>query len=268
MEHSPILHQGNSPLLISIPHLGTHIPDEILATMTPVAQRVDDTDWHLDRLYDFASELNATVLMPTLSRYVIDLNRPPNDQNLYPGQNTTGLLPVDTFAEEPLYKAGQLPSDEEKTRRRQLYWEPYHHALQQEIERIKALHGYVLLWEAHSIRAYISRLFEGRLPDFNFGSASDQSTLAGLADELAQLVTSQSSYSAVANGRFKGGYITREYGKPDQHVHAIQLELAQLSYMDETPPYAYDPERAAQLAPVIKACLTLALERLAQHYAS
>lgn len=114
MEHSLILHQGNSPLLISIPHLGTHIPDEILATMTPVAQRVDDTDWHLDRLYDFASELNATVLMPTLSRYVIDLNRPPNDQNLYPGQNTTGLLPVDTFAEEPLYKAGQLPSDEEK----------------------------------------------------------------------------------------------------------------------------------------------------------
>lgn len=267
MEHAPLLHQGQSPLLISIPHLGTHIPDELLATMTPVARRLDDTDWHLDRLYDFAEEMNASVLKPVYSRYVIDLNRPPTDQNLYPGQNTTGLLPIDTFDEETLYVTDHLPNEAEKERRRHAYWQPYHQALKDEIARIKRQHGYVLLWEAHSIRAYIPRLFEGRLPDFNFGTANDHSALPGLAEELAQLA-GKGPYNAVANGRFQGGYITRHYGQPDQHVHAIQLELTQLNYMDETPPYAYDTARAAQLAPVIKSCLTHALNRLADHYSS
>lgn len=266
MENAPILHPGSIPLLISIPHSGTRIPEDIMATMTPVAKRLDDTDWHLERLYDFAPAMGASVLIPQFSRYTIDLNRPPNDTNLYPGQNTTGLLPVDTFAEESLYLDDKRPDVQEQDRRRELYWEPYHQALQQELARIKAVHGYALLWEAHSIRAYIPRLFEGRLPDFNFGSASDQSTLPGLAKELAQLASSQGTYSAVANGRFKGGYITREYGKPDKGVHAIQLELTQLNYMDETPPYRYDPTRAKQLIPVIQACLAHALTRLAQHY--
>lgn len=266
MENAPILQTGSTPLLISIPHSGTRVPEDILSTMTPVAKRLDDTDWHLERLYDFAPAMGASVLRPQFSRYTIDLNRPPNDANLYPGQNTTGLLPIDTFAEDPLYLDGKLPDAEERERRRQLYWEPYHQLLKQEIARIKSIHGYALLWEAHSIRAYIPRLFEGRLPDFNFGSASDQSALPDLATELAQIASAQGNYSAVANGRFKGGYITREYGKPQEDIHAIQLELTQLSYMIESPPYDYNPALAAQLAPVIKACLNHALTRLAEHY--
>lgn len=266
MENAPILQTGSIPLLISIPHSGMRIPEDILRTMTPVAKRLDDTDWHLERLYDFAPAMGASVLRPQFSRYTIDLNRPPNDINLYPGQNTTGLLPIDTFAQEPLYLDDNLPNAQERERRRQLYWEPYHQLLQQEIARIKSIHGYALLWEAHSIRAYIPRLFEGRLPDFNFGSASDQSALANLATELAQIASAQDAYTAVANGRFKGGYITREYGNPKEDVHAIQLELAQLSYMAESPPYDYNPALAAQLAPVIQACLNHALTRLAEHY--
>lgn len=266
MSNNAILSQGNSPLLISIPHLGTEIPPDILATMAPVAQHLDDTDWHLDQLYSFVKELGASILQPRMSRYVIDLNRPPNDENLYPGQNTTGLLPVDTFGDEALYASGQVPSEQERERRRQLYWEPYHHALRTELERLRQEHGYVLLWEAHSIRAYLPRLFEGRLPDFNFGSASDHSALPGLAQELAELASADGRYTAVANGRFKGGYITRHYGQPEQHIHAIQLELAQLCYMDETRPYHYDTQRANQLAPTIRQGIEHALNKLQAHY--
>lgn len=253
------LQQGRIPLLISMPHIGTELPADIAQHMTPTAQILHDTDWHLDRLYDFAKEMGASLLMPTHSRYVIDLNRPPNDENLYPGQSTTGLLPSDTFDAQDLYLEGCFPDEDEKIRRRELYWQPYHQALSSEIARIKAEHGYVLLWEAHSIRAYIPRLFEGRLPDFNFGSASDHSAKASLAQHLADIVDAQSDYSSVANGRFKGGYITRHYGDPAQNVHAIQLELAQLCYMEERPPYAYDEVLAERLQPVLKMCLEQAL---------
>lgn len=266
MPSNAVLSRGTSPLLISIPHLGTEIPPDILATMTPVAQHRDDTDWHLDQLYSFASELGASILQPRLSRYVIDLNRPPNDENLYPGQNTTGLLPVDTFADEALYAEVQRPTEQERDRRRALYWDPYHQTLVAELARLRQEHGYALLWEAHSIRAYLPRLFEGRLHDFNFGSASDHSALPGLAQELAVLASAGGHYTAVANGRFKGGYITRHYGQPQQHVHAIQLELAQLCYMDESRPYHYDVERASKLAPKVRQCIEHALHKLHTHY--
>lgn len=257
---------GKAPLVISIPHLGTNIPAQILATMQPVARYVDDTDWHLDRLYAFAEQLGATFIQARQSRYVIDLNRPPNDENLYPGQNTTGLLPVDTFANDALYAPGRQPDALERERRRALYWEPYHQALLEQLERLRQAHGYVLLWEAHSIRAYLPRLFEGRLPDFNFGSVNDSSTLPGLAQELADLASQDGLYTAVANGRFKGGYITRQYGRPDQHIHAVQLELTQLCYMDEVRPYAYRHELADQVAPTIERCIAHALQRLRTHY--
>ncbi|TAL90749.1 MAG: N-formylglutamate deformylase [Candidimonas sp.] len=256
------LAQGSIPLLVSIPHLGTRIPDDIARCMTPVAGRYDDTDWHLDRLYGFAKKLGASILQPSCSRYVIDLNRPPDGASLYPGQDTTGLLPVDTFDKQALYAPGQEPDQAEQQRRLDLYWKPYHAALQQELARLKSVHGKVLLWEAHSIRSHVPRFFEGRLPDFNFGTSSDASAPVGLAKELASRAQQDGRYSAVANGRFKGGYITRHYGQPANGVYAVQLEQAQITYMDETHPYAYVEERANAVAPVVQATVEIALDCL------
>jgi N-formylglutamate deformylase len=257
------LHQGSLPLLISIPHLGTRIPDDIAATMTPVAARTDDCDWHLDRLYAFAKRLGASILTPTYARYVIDLNRPPDGANLYPGQDTTGLLPVDTFDKEPLYREGHTPDDAEVARRRDAYWKPYHNAIVSELAALKAKHGKVLLWEAHSIRSHVPRFFEGRLPDFNFGTANGASAAPGLADELAAIVERHGGYTAVGNGRFKGGYITRQYGQPKEGVHAVQLELSQITYMNEQMPYSYDEALAAKVEPLLETLVTASLARIA-----
>jgi N-formylglutamate deformylase len=262
---SPVfsLHEGSLPLLISIPHVGTRIPDDVAATMTPAAQRTEDCDWHLDRLYGFARDLGASILMPVHARYVIDLNRPPDGANLYPGQDTTGLLPVDTFDKEPLYRDGHLPGEAEVARRRDIYWKPYHETLAAHLAALKAKHGKVLLWEAHSIRSHVPRFFEGRLPDFNFGTSNGASAVTGLAEALAAVVEQHGRYSAIANGRFKGGYITRQYGQPDNGVHAVQLELTQITYMEEQMPYAYDETLAAQVEPLLKTLVQTALERVA-----
>ncbi|AFJ86314.1 TPA: N-formylglutamate deformylase [Burkholderia vietnamiensis] len=253
------LKQGTLPLLISIPHAGTYIPDDIAETMTPDARFVDDCDWHLERLYGFAAQLGASILVPSHARYVVDLNRPPDDENLYPGQDTTGLVPVDTFDKAPLYRADTLPGSDEIMRRRDRYWRPYHDALQREIARLKGEHGRVLVWEAHSIRSHVPRFFEGRLPDFNFGTSSGASAAPGLAEALAACVHAHGGYTAVANGRFKGGYITRHYGVPASGVEAVQLELSQITYMDETRPYAYDDARAAQVVPLLRTLVETAL---------
>jgi len=253
------LRQGTLPLLISIPHAGTFIPDDIAATMTPDARFVDDCDWHLERLYAFAVALGASVLVPSHARYVVDLNRPPDDENLYPGQDTTGLVPLDTFDKAALYPAGGAPDATEIARRRERYWRPYHDALQRELARLKREHDRALLWEAHSIRSHVPRFFDGRLPDFNFGTSSGASAAPGLAEALAECVRADGVYTAVANGRFKGGYITRHYGAPDTGVQAVQLELAQITYMDETRPYAYDDAKAAQVARLLETLVTTAL---------
>ncbi len=256
------LHRGHLPLLISMPHVGTEIPEEIRATMTDVAGYVDDCDWHLERLYAFAARRGASLLVPNYARYVIDLNRPPDNASLYPGQDTTGLLPVDTFDKEPLYHPGGEPTNEQIDRRRARYWQPYHDALVEEIAALKARHGNVLLWEAHSIRSRVPRFFEGRLPDFNFGTAGGASAASGMAEALAECVTRHGGYTAVANGRFKGGYITRQYGKPAEGVHAVQLELSQITYMQETRPYAYDEARALTIEPLLEALIDEALARI------
>lgn len=254
------LHRGTIPLLISIPHLGTHLPEAIAATMTDVARRFDDTDWHLDRLYGFAKTLGASIITPSYSRYVVDLNRPPDGASLYPGRDTTGLFPLDTFDKDALYLEGKAPDNATQAARRHQYWQPYHDTLRNELHRLKREHGRVLLWEAHSIRAVVPRLFEGRLPDFNFGTADDKSARPGLATLLADRVIQHGGYSAVGNGRFKGGYITRHYGTPETGFHAVQLELTQISYMEETPPYAYDEGKAKAIEPLLKALVTDALE--------
>ncbi|MCA1323663.1 N-formylglutamate deformylase [Herbaspirillum sp. alder98] len=247
------LQQGTTPLLISMPHVGTQLPDDLKPVYSDTGLQVDDTDWHIAELYDFAQALGVSTIRPVYSRYVIDLNRPADGQSLYPGQNSTGLCPLTTFDNVPLYRDGMEPDAAETARRLPLYWHPYHNALAGELARIKAIHGYALLWDAHSIRSLIPHLFEGELPVFNFGSASGASCAPGVAEALlAQVQQLAPQYPAVLNGRFKGGFITRNYGQPADRIHAVQLELAQRSYMQEQAPYALDASLAAQLKPVLE----------------
>lgn len=250
---------GESPLLVSFPHVGVHLPPEIAERLTPEALLLPDTDWHLPLLYDCAGELGASRLIATHSRYVIDLNRPPDGVNLYPGQKTTGLVPVDTFAEQPLYR-GSPPDAGEIAERVSRYWQPYHQALRAQLDRIRERHGYALLWDAHSIISMAPRLFEGRLPDLNLGTAGGRSCGSGLGESLLELARDHSAYTAVLNGRFTGGHITRSFGDPAAGIHAVQLEMSTIIYMDERPPYALDEVRAAALRPLLRAFLERMLD--------
>ena len=252
------LHRGTRPLLVSLPHDGTRVPDAIARRLTASARRVPDTDWHVARLYAFARELGASILVPTHSRYVVDLNRSEDDTSLYPGQNTTGLCPVHQFDGSAVYLEGQLPSPDEVRQRVDAYWRPYHEALAGEVERLRQAHGRVVLWEGHSIRGELPWLFPGHLPDLNLGTASGASCSPGLAERLARVLAQQDDYGWVANGRFKGGHITRHYGRPELGVDAVQLEIAQRCYMDETD-FEWVPERAARLQPVLRHLLEAAL---------
>ena len=254
-----VFHAGTQPLLISMPHAGTFLPPDIAARLTPQAREVHDTDWHLDRLYDFAVGLGASILRATHSRYVVDLNRPPDNTNLYPGQNTTGLCPTDAFDGTPLYPSGETPDDAEIAARREAVWHPYHAQLAGELERIRSLHGVAVLWDAHSIRSVVPRFFDGRLPDFNLGTADGASCDLALAEAVLAIATAAPGYTAVLNGRFKGGHITRQYGQPSAGVHAIQLEMTQCTYMQEQMPFHYLPEAAAQVQPHLQAMLQAVL---------
>jgi N-formylglutamate deformylase len=252
------LHSGTMPLFVSLPHDGTALPDDIAARMTGEARRVPDTDWHVARLYAFARELGASIIVPTYSRYVVDLNRPPDDASLYPGQNTTGLCPAVQFSGAPVYLPGQEPSQDEIAARVERFWRPYHEALGAEVSRIKARHGRAVLWEGHSIRSVVPFLFDGRLPDINLGTSGGASCSTLLQERLVSVLEAQSDYSFVVNGRFKGGYITRHYGRPAESIEAVQLELAQLNYMDEGS-FSYVDDRASNLQLVVRALLEVCL---------
>ena len=253
------LHRGIAPLLVSLPHDGTALPPELAARMTEGARRVPDTDWHVSRLYAFARQLGASMLVPEYSRYVVDLNRPPDDASLYPGQNTTGLCPTRRFSGEPVYLPGQDPSPGEVRDRIERYWRPYHDALRGELERLRALHGRVLLWEGHSIRGQgLPFLFDGRLPDLNLGTSGGQSCSPLLQAKLERVLQGQVGYDWVANGRFKGGYITRHYGEPARGIDAVQLETSQRNYMDEDS-FEYDAAKAAMLEALLRDLLGAAL---------
>jgi N-formylglutamate deformylase len=253
------LQRGNAPLLISLPHDGSAIPEAVAARMSPSARRSPDTDWHVGRLYgSLAQRLGASVLKPLNSRYVIDLNRPADGHALYPGQRETGLIPTIGFDGEPLYLERAEPGAIEVQQRIAEFWQPYHQALAQELARLCAEHGRAVLWEGHSIRSRVPMLFEGRLPDFNIGTASGASCGPGLQDALQACLMSQSRFSFALNGRFKGGYITRHYGKPDSAVQAVQLELVQLNYMDEES-FDYDPARAVAVQALIAQLLQITL---------
>ena len=252
------LDRGTVPLLVSLPHDGSEIPDALAARMTPEARRAPDTDWHVARLYAFARELGASVLVPRFSRYVVDLNRPPDDVSLYPGQNTTGLCPAVRFDGEPVYLPGQVPLADEVAERVETFWRPYHDALREELDRLRAVHGRALLWEGHSIRGECPFLFAGRLPDLNLGTASGASCAPGLQARLEATLAAQADYDWVANGRFKGGYITRHYGDPAAGIDAVQLEISQRTYMDEAS-FAWDADRAGRLQPLLQRLLAAGL---------
>jgi N-formylglutamate deformylase len=250
------LHRGTVPLLVSLPHSGELIPDELQARYQPRALRVEDTDWHLQRLYAFAESLGASVLKPRASRYVIDLNRPPDNAPMYPGANNTELCPTRFFTGDPLYLDGGAPDDAEVAQRTAQWWKPYHDALQGELDRLRAEHGHVVLFDGHSIKSELPWLFEGTLPALNLGTVNGQSCAPALRDALAGVLAGQRRYSHVVDGRFKGGYITRHYGQPDRNVHAVQLEMTWACYMDETPPWGYREDLAAEVTPTLRALLS------------
>ncbi|OAB55348.1 N-formylglutamate deformylase [Phormidium willei BDU 130791] len=257
-----VLTPGDSPLLISVPHCGTAVPPELFARFTPAGQLLADTDWHVDRLYGFARELGAGMIAARYSRYVIDLNRAPDGSALYPGASNTELCPTTTFDEQPIYRPGAAPDDAEIAARRTAYWQPYHRAVTAELERLRARHGVALLWEAHSIRSHVPRFFEGRLPDLNLGSASGTSAAAELVDAAAAAGRA-GPFALAVDGRFKGGYLTRANGRPAEGIHALQMELAQDLYMEESPPFAYREALAGKLQPALRAMLEAALSALA-----
>src|ERR1700754_795546 len=229
--------EGDSPLLISIPHVGTDLPPEVAAGLSEPARPLPDTDWHLPRLYAFAGKMGASVLGARYSRFVIDLNRPPDDKPLYTSA-TTGLYPDILFDGTPAFKPGAAPTAEQRAFYLSEIWRPYHEKIGDELKRIKERFGYALLFDAHSIRGHIPRLFEGDLPDFNIGTNEGKSIPADLTVRLAE-VCAAPGYRHVVNGRFKGGHITRQYGDPANGIHAVQLELAQRTYMQEKLPFEY-----------------------------
>lgn len=256
------LHQGTRPLLVSVPHDGIQVPPDIAGKMTDAGRLVADTDWHVARLYHGARAMGASIIRPRYSRYVVDLNRPSDGGALYPGQDETGLCPTSSFAREDLYQAGQEPTREEVHDRVQRYWQPYHQALKDELGRLKAQHGKVVLWEGHTIKSRVPRFFEGQLHDFNVGTNLGTSASSHLMAAIERVLADQDGYTWVVNGRFKGGYITRQYGQPDIGVHAIQLELSQRTYMDESPPFDWRPSSASQVMAVIDQLLSAALAAL------
>ena len=251
------LHQGTSPLLVSVPHAGTHIPDGMRSLLTTKALQVADTDWHLGVLYDYVKTQNASLLVPQHSRYVIDLNRPPDGAAMYPDANNTGLCPVTDFYGDSIYKPGCAPDAQQVAQRIAQYWQPYHAALASELARIKALHGYAVLFDGHSIKSQVPWLFDGLLPDLNIGTANGASCAVNLREGVAQLLAGQSDFSHVMDGRFRGGYITRQYGRPEQGIHAVQLEMCWSTYMHESPPYVLDAQRQARIHPLLQSLTSL-----------
>lgn len=254
-------HSGTAPLLISVPHDGRELPVEIANRMTCAGLAIPDTDWHVRKLYGFAEALGASVISANYSRYVIDLNRGPDDAALYKDQLVTGLCPGKTFAGEEIYEHGAVVSRDEQRSRITAYWKPYHDQLQSALTELRAEHGNVLLWDAHSIAAQVPLLFDGRLPDLNIGTDDGRSCDEAIADAAAE-VAAQSAYSSVLNGRFRGGFITRHHGAPADGVHAMQLELAQCCYMDEVS-LQYDDQLAESLTYTIQEMLQACLAKVA-----
>ena len=245
--------EGKSALLVSIPHDGRKLAPGQAQRMTAAGKELRDTDWHVRALYSFVEDLGASVIAANYSRFVVDLNRPPSDASLYENQLATGLCPRKTFAGQDIYLDGESVSSEEQEARVQAYWQPYHDRIVDTLNQLKGRFGYALLWDAHSIAGEVPLLFDGVLPDLNIGTNGGLSCAAEITAAVSAAAQA-SPYSSVTNGRFRGGYITRSYGAPEDDVHALQLELTQQNYMDEKN-LSYDADRAAALVETIKSML-------------
>ncbi|MDI6024922.1 N-formylglutamate deformylase [Corticibacterium sp. UT-5YL-CI-8] len=244
---SVLVRQGTSPLILGLPHTGTDLPPAVWDRLNDNGKLLADTDWHIDRLYDGLFE-GATTVRATFHRYVIDANRDPAGSSLYPGQNTTSLIPETDFDGLAIWQDGQAPTDADIAERVEAFHAPYHQALAAEIERVRSIHGYAVLYDCHSIRSNIPFLFEGTLPDFNIGTDMGKTCDPAIEKVVVDTVTEADGYTSILNGRFKGGWTTRHYGRPLEGVHAIQMELAQSTHLaTETPPFAYDGAKAERL---------------------
>lgn len=247
---------GTTPLLVNVPHAGLEVPGEIAAQLSSRAADLPDTDWHVHRLVEgCAAEQEASLMCARYSRYVIDLNRGADDKPLYSGA-TTALVPTVTFDGDPVY-AGEAPDAGEVAQRVQRYWRPYHDRLGRELEALRQRHGFAVLFDVHSIRGRVPRLFDGPLPDLNLGTYEERSCSPALQEVVAEMIAGAEGFSSVVNGRFKGGYITRHYGRPDAGIHALQIEIAQGCYMDEHNPREFEPARASPLVSLLDRLITL-----------
>lgn len=242
--------QGNSPIVLGLPHTGTDVPSEIWDRLNDRGRVLADTDWNIDKLYSDLG-LDLTRVRTPVHRYVIDVNRGPEDASLYPGQNTTGLCPLTDFDGEPIYRDGAEPDAAEVARREEVYHAPYHKALADELARVRDKYGVAILYDCHSIRSVIPYLFDETLPDFNIGTFSSASCAPSVEKSVYTRCRAALDYSCVLNGRFKGGWTTRHYGQPTENIHAIQMELAQSTYMDEIAPWTYRPDKAERLRPIL-----------------
>ena len=261
---SPLeVHEGVSPVILTFPHGGVHIAENLMRRLNPVGLQLADTDWHIHRLYDGLLD-QATTVRATFHRYVIDANRAPDGHSLYPGQNTTELCPLTDFNGQNIWQDGQAPGAAEVAERRHSCHAPYHKALADQIDRIKNRHGVALIYDCHSIRSRIPHLFEGPLPDFNIGTNDGASCASSIESTVLSQCRNATGFTHVLNGRFKGGWTTRHYGNPAQGIHVVQMELAQLTYMMESPPWTLDRPKADAVREHLKIILTrlntLALE--------
>lgn len=259
--------RGDAPLVVAFPHTGTNLPRNLEGDFVSPWLARKDADWWIDQVYAFAIGLGATTVRTRISRSVIDVNRDPSGASLYSGQETTELCPTTTFVGEPLYRLAR-PDAAEIARRRKTWFDPYHTALAAELGLLRAAHGKVVLYDAHSILSRVPRLFDGELPLFNIGTNGGATCDPALATAVTGICAA-SGHSLVLDGRFRGGWTTRHYGRPAQGVHAIQMELAIRGYMDEPAlpsvanwPPAFDPVRAGRIAPILtdilRACIAFA----------
>lgn len=247
--------RGDGPVVLGQPHGGTHVPAEIATRLNDTGRGLADTDWHINRLYEGLFD-SATVVRSHVHRYVVDSNRDPAGSSLYPGQNTTTLVPLTDFDGQPIWHPGQEPSEDEVEDRRRKYHAPYHAALLEELTRVRDTHGVAILFDCHSIRSVIPFLFEGELPVFNTGTNDGQTCDPAIEQAIHEVAAAANGYDAVLNGRFRGGWTTRHYGRPSEGFHAVQMEIAQRAYMDETPPWTWREDRAENLRPHLKTMLT------------
>lgn len=260
------IRRGSSPVILGLPHTGTEVPPDIWSRLNEEGAKLRDTDWHIHQLYDGLLP-SVTTVRATFHRYVIDANRDPSGQSLYPGQNTTGLVPLTDFDDQPIWKDGEAPDERDIDARLAAFHQPYHAALAAEIERVKAKHGVAILYDCHSIRSVCPFLFEGRLPDFNIGTNDGKSCSPEIEQATRDICAAAPNYTSIVNGRFKGGWTTRHYGRPTDGVHAIQMELAQATHLEtEAPPFAYSPAKADRLR-IHLAEILAALQRIAGQFA-